>query len=330
MIDLLPPKIDGATDAEKVAQLTDYVNTLYSTLSNKFENIDITDLNYTFAEQHRHLGITGQAGGVYAVSKPEEAPKKQECNCPYKDFDLEAELDFLKVPTGGSGGSGGSGGEIDLSEIYKRFERDEGDLGSLASTSTKIYDESSESKQNYVKDLDWANLTGIVTMIKLLLGDNSTLKEDALKNATISKNREDINELKSRSGDFVKGSTVYDLDLKDKKGDYHRIGTWSRNTVGTVEIGIIKLDEIEYSGTIEFPDARFEDFATINTTIINSDGHLVFGGLDLIYEQFVGLGGDMYFMVDPNTGETTLTFKNPPNAEYIGGTFFYVATLRTD
>ena len=169
MIDLLPPKIDGATDAEKVAQLTDYVNTLYSTLSNKFENIDITDLNYTFAEQHRHLGITGQAGGVYAVNKPEEAPKKQECDCPYKDFDLEAELDFLKVP---------KEGEIDLSDIYKRFGVDEGDLESLTK-SLYVYDMEEnnnyaygDGKLHFYKDKDWANLEGIVKMIKRLYGYN--------------------------------------------------------------------------------------------------------------------------------------------------------------
>ena len=148
MIDLLPPNIDGATDTEKVAQLTDYVNTLFSTLSDKFENIDITDLNYTFAEQHRQHGITGSAlssvsaplaygnsngssgygSGIYGGSRYgggglggsgsgglgggfggpnitviENKDQNNKCKCPFEDFDLQSELDFLGVSINSDG-----------------------------------------------------------------------------------------------------------------------------------------------------------------------------------------------------------------------------------
>lgn len=99
MIDLLPPKIDGATDTEKVAQLTDYVNTLFSTLSDKFENIDITDLNYTFAEQHRQHGITGSA--LSSVSAPLSYGNSTSGH---------VGSGSSRYGGGGSGGSGGSGG----------------------------------------------------------------------------------------------------------------------------------------------------------------------------------------------------------------------------
>lgn len=53
MIDLPAPVFEG-NEKQKLEQLTRYTADLHDTLSRKFENIDITDLNYTLAEMIRN------------------------------------------------------------------------------------------------------------------------------------------------------------------------------------------------------------------------------------------------------------------------------------
>lgn len=63
MIDLPIPIFKGNTE-EKIKQLTKYTQEFYDTISRKFENIDITDCNYTLAEMIRRkpMGDEEQQG----------------------------------------------------------------------------------------------------------------------------------------------------------------------------------------------------------------------------------------------------------------------------
>ena len=66
MIDLMPPHISGETTEEKLDNLITYVDELYSIISRKFENIDITDLNASLASQ---IGGSSEAEETNGVNR---------------------------------------------------------------------------------------------------------------------------------------------------------------------------------------------------------------------------------------------------------------------
>lgn len=55
MLDIMPPAIYGRSTEEKLDSLITYVGAMYDAVSRQFENIDITNLNSTFADMHKRM-----------------------------------------------------------------------------------------------------------------------------------------------------------------------------------------------------------------------------------------------------------------------------------
>lgn len=75
----MPPHISGETTEEKLDNLITYVDELYSIISRKFENIDITDLNASLASQIGGSSEAEETNGVnreYVVKVANDLEKK--------------------------------------------------------------------------------------------------------------------------------------------------------------------------------------------------------------------------------------------------------------
>ena len=189
MIEIKPPAINGRTTEEKLNELIKYNEHLYDALSRKFENIDISDLNYTFAKKHEQydeeLAKLGRAKGGWdekRICQDETGTDNKPLN-----HAQNPNANILKNCE-----------RIDdcedaIEDVTDRLDTDEGDLDSLTKKIT-IYD--TPLKTNYndgygdgklhtYNDKDWANIEGIVKMIKRLYGNTYGETATSLSGANI-------------------------------------------------------------------------------------------------------------------------------------------------